>query len=158
VNNVGAGSDTTGITLAAVFYHLLSNPHSLKVLQDEIQGTQFARDSAVSWKEAQSMPYLQACIKEALRLHPAVGMPLERVVPEGGMSVAGNWFQPGTIVGVNAWVLHRNKDVFGQDAEFWNPDRWVKAGTQQLRAMERASFAVRMRHTTLRGTFSVTMR
>jgi hypothetical protein len=100
------------------------------------------------------MPYLQACIKEALRLHPAVGMPLERVVPEGGMSVAGNWFQPGTIVGANAWVLHRNKDVFGQDAEFWNPDRWLKAETQQLRAMERASFAVRMPHTySLRDAF-----
>ncbi|OAP56472.1 hypothetical protein AYL99_09651 [Fonsecaea erecta] len=139
VNNVGAGSDTTGITLTAVFYHLLSNPRSLEALLREIGSTKLASSTAVSWREAQNMPYLQACIKEALRLHPAVGMPLERVVPEGGVSLGGHRFRGGTIVGVNAWVLHRNKDVFGQDAEVWNPERWLEADAQQLKAMERAT-------------------
>ncbi|KAH0839186.1 Pisatin demethylase [Fonsecaea pedrosoi] len=139
VNNVGAGSDTTGISLTAVFYYLLTNPHSFQVLLEEIRSTRFASHKAVSWKEAQSMPYLQACIKEALRLHPAVGMPLERVVPEGGVSLGGHWLKGGTVVGVNAWVVHRNKDVFGPDAEVWSPERWIKADTEQLKAMERAT-------------------
>jgi cytochrome P450 len=41
------------------------------------------------------MPYLQAVIKEALRLHPAAALPLERVVPEGGATITGSFFPEG---------------------------------------------------------------
>jgi cytochrome P450 len=44
------------------------------------------------FKEAQNLPYLQAVIKEALRLHPASGLPLGRVVPKGGAEIAGYYF------------------------------------------------------------------
>lgn len=44
------------------------------------------------FKEAQNLPYLQAVIKEALRLHPASGLPLGRVVPKGGAEIAGHYF------------------------------------------------------------------
>jgi cytochrome P450 len=43
-------------------------------------------------REAQNLPYLQAVIKEALRLHPATGLPLGRAVPEGGAEIAGHYF------------------------------------------------------------------
>jgi cytochrome P450 len=35
-SNIGAGSDTTAITLSAIFYHLLKHPQTYKCLQDEI--------------------------------------------------------------------------------------------------------------------------
>lgn len=41
------------------------------------------------------MPYLQACIKESLRLHPATGLPLARVVPEGGATISETFFPAG---------------------------------------------------------------
>lgn len=41
------------------------------------------------------MEYLQASIKEALRLHPATGLPLARVVPEGGATLSGTYFPAG---------------------------------------------------------------
>jgi hypothetical protein len=41
------------------------------------------------------MPYLQAVIKEALRVHPATGLPLEQVVPEGGTPLCGRFFPQG---------------------------------------------------------------
>ena len=41
------------------------------------------------------MPYLQACIKEGLRMHPATGLPLARVVPAGGATIAGTFFPEG---------------------------------------------------------------
>lgn len=114
----------------------------MAALRQEIDKMQFEEPTAVSWKEAQDMPYLQACIKEALRLHPAVGMPLERVVPDGGLAIGGHWFRPGTVVGINAWALHRNREVFGEDAEHWRPERWIEAPPESLKRMDRASLAV----------------
>lgn len=58
----------------------------------------------VSWKAAKQMPYLDAVIKEALRMHPAVGQLLERHVPEGGATFDGHFIPEGTIVGMNPWV------------------------------------------------------
>jgi cytochrome P450 len=45
------------------------------------------------------MRYLQACIKESLRLHPAVGFSLPRVVPEGGYKI-GKTFVPAGVSGM----------------------------------------------------------
>jgi cytochrome P450 len=50
------------------------------------------------------MPYLQVVLKEALRMHPATGLPLGRVVPEGGAVIAGRMFPAG--VGVpSSWAV-----------------------------------------------------
>lgn len=49
------------------------------------------------------MKYLQACIKEALRLHPATGLPLERVVPRGGVVLSGTYFPAGVCLPAS-WV------------------------------------------------------
>jgi cytochrome P450 len=95
--NIGAGSDTTGITLTAVIYYLMRNPKCLQKLRQEIDtAEQEGRvSSPLTFKEGQQLPYLQATIKEALRLHPAVGQILARIVPEGGADLAGRFFPPG---------------------------------------------------------------
>lgn len=49
----------------------------------------------VTFGETQKMPYLQAVLKEALRVHPATGLPLGRVVPKGGKVIAGYVFPEG---------------------------------------------------------------
>lgn len=48
-----------------------------------------------TFKENQQMPYLQTVIKEALRIHPATGLPIERVAPPGGSTIAGFHFTAG---------------------------------------------------------------
>ncbi|OBT85445.1 hypothetical protein VE02_06176 [Pseudogymnoascus sp. 03VT05] len=72
------------------------------------------------------MSYLQAVIKESLRLHPATGLPLARVVPAAGAVIAGTRFPGGTIVGVNTWVAHANASIFGDDAKTFRPERWLE--------------------------------
>ncbi|KAK7216905.1 hypothetical protein V2G26_004908 [Clonostachys chloroleuca] len=138
--NIGAGSDTTGISLSAVLYYLLKNPGCMDKLREEIIA--FGKDGKLSesptYKQSQDMPYLQAVLKEALRLHPAVGQPLERIVPEGGATIDGKYFAQGTIVGVNCWAAHRNKAVWGQDADEFKPDRWLTTDTDKLSAMNRS--------------------
>lgn len=86
-----------------------------------------ATPGVVSWAEAQQLPYLDAVVKEAFRVHPAAGLPLERVVPAGGAAIAGHFIPGGTIVGVSAWVLHQNPIIFGADAAYFRPERWLSS-------------------------------
>ena len=131
--NVSAGSDTTSITLSAILYSLLHNPQTLHKLRQEIAGREQAGtlSDPVTFKESQSMEYLQAVIKEGLRLHPAVGTTLPRVVPEGGAVISGQYFPAGQVVGMNPYVAHYNKDVFGPDAAEFRPERWLKSHTDE---------------------------
>ncbi|RVX69138.1 hypothetical protein B0A52_06852 [Exophiala mesophila] len=152
LSNIIAGSDTTAVSLSSVLYHLARNPATLTRLRRELQELQQSREvdqptagdkevGFISFKEAQALPYLQAVIKEALRLHPATGLPLWRVVPEGGALIAGNHLPAGAIVGINSWVAHYNPAIFGPDANTFRPERWLESPTtkdseEQLRNME----------------------
>lgn len=146
VANMFAGSDTTAITLRAIFYYLLKDPSKTEKLLEELSSQtsngRFARDSAlVRWEAVRDLPYLSAVINEALRCHPAVGLTLERVVPPQGATVAGHSFRGGTIVGCSAWVLHRDEALFGPRAEEFRPDRWVDATPEQQARMKNALFS-----------------
>ncbi|KAI3550425.1 hypothetical protein CABS03_05602 [Colletotrichum abscissum] len=138
MTNIGAGSDTTSISLCAVIYDLASHPRVLQRLREDIDAKFAELDNPefIPFKDAQAMSYLQACIKESLRLHPATGLPLARVVPKGGVNLLGRDFNEGCVVGVNTWVLHRNKDVFGADADEYRPDRWFSQDKEHISLME----------------------
>lgn len=142
-SNVLAGSDTTAIMLRAIIFSILTHPETEKKLLMELK--QARRENRLSeivtWQESRSLPYLDACIKEAGRLHPAVGLLLERVVPAEGVELCGKTFAPNTVVGMNAWVVHRHEGVFGEDAAQWNPDRWL-CSKERSASMERCLLTV----------------
>ncbi|KAH6698502.1 pisatin demethylase [Leptodontidium sp. MPI-SDFR-AT-0119] len=150
--NMFAGSDTTGISLRAVFYLLLKHPHKMARLMKEINDPQFTpEDEFVSWTATQKMTYLCAVIQESLRLHPAVGLPLERIVPASGLVVEDLAIPPGTIVGTTAWGLHYNKSVFGPDADVFRPERWIDSPKEQLALMTSMMFSFGMGSRTCLG-------
>ncbi|PYI08031.1 cytochrome protein [Aspergillus sclerotiicarbonarius CBS 121057] len=128
VSNLTAGSDTTAVSLSSIMYQLLQNPAALRRLRHEInEFTEQGRCSArVTFKESQDMPYLQAVMKEAIRMHSATGLPLWRVVPAGGAEISGHFFPGGTVVGINTWVAHYDERVF-PDAKAFRPERWIEA-------------------------------
>jgi cytochrome P450 len=130
-----------------MFYYLCKSPESYKHLQDEIDRMDRAGELSpiVTFAEATRMPYLQACMKEAMRLHPAVGQLLERVVPAEGFEITpGVFLPPGTIVGINPWLPSRDQSVYGEDAEAFRPGRWIEADEAGLKLMERNFLAVRV--------------
>jgi cytochrome P450 len=135
--NLLAGADTTATGLRAVFYFLVKHPDVLAKLQGELDAARAAGriSETITYAQGTNLPYLMAVIKEALRLHPVIGFPLERIVPAGGAVVAGRFLPAGTIVGVNTWVLHRHS-VFGAQPDVFLPERWLSASPAQLRAME----------------------
>lgn len=135
--NVFAGSDTTSISLNATFYNIIKNPRVQSRLRAELDDahSRGALSDPPSFAETQALPYLQAVMKEALRMHPAVGLCLWRVVPAGGATLCGTYFPAGANVGVNCWVAHRNKGVWGDDAEDFRPERWLESSEEKLKAM-----------------------
>ncbi|KAJ0113819.1 hypothetical protein J7T55_010063 [Diaporthe amygdali] len=137
--NINAGSDTTSISLTAVMWNLLKHPEAFAKLRAEIDEMIANGDitESVTFSDTQKMPYLQAVIKESLRIHPAAGLPLQRVVPKGGVELAGQFFPEGTYVGINSWVAHRNSEVFGERVDDFRPERWLTGDEETKRKMER---------------------
>ena len=95
--NIIAGSDTTGISLSAIIFYLLCHPRCVQQLRREIDdlATIGKLSDPITFHEAQQLPYLQAVIKEALRMHPATGLIMPRIVPRGGAHLAGRFFPEG---------------------------------------------------------------
>ena len=127
-----------------MIYYLCKNPRCYDAVLREIDELDRAGglSNPVTFAESNKMKYLQACMKEAMRLHPAVGQLLERVVPEGGATVAGVWLPEGTIAGVNPWVISRDQKVYGMDAHAYRPERWLEAGPAEMKLFERSFMAV----------------
>ncbi|KAF2183228.1 pisatin demethylase [Zopfia rhizophila CBS 207.26] len=146
ISMVFAGSETTAISLSSVFYFLLKHPRVYSKLMKELDDAvadgmiESRLNKSVSWAESQKLPYLDAVIQESFRLHPAAGLILERIVPPQGMDILGNYIPGGTIVGCNAWVLHRRPEVFGADVDVFRPERWVEASPEKLKEMKATMF------------------
>ena len=127
--NMLAGADTTAITLRAIFYFLLRNPHTYKKLEEQVLAENFDTTRPVPYGSGRALPYLEAVVRESMRMHPGVGMLLERYVPAGGLSLpnGGGFVPQGAGVGINPYIMGRNKSVWGEDADTFRPERWLKA-------------------------------
>lgn len=97
VPSIGGGSDTTAITFGAVVYYLIKSPTVMYRLRKELEGKREKKE--LSWpvklREAQECAYLQAVIKESMRMYPGNGLPLPRIIPKGGLTLAGRHFPAG---------------------------------------------------------------
>ncbi|KKK20298.1 hypothetical protein ARAM_002428 [Aspergillus rambellii] len=129
-SNVIAGSDSTAVVMKTVWYNLLAYPDTLNRLRAELLEAESKKSGGFSkpfpsWKDVCDLPYLDACVLEGIRLHPPFCLPFERVVPKGGIVIGGQYFPQGTVVGMSPYVVNRHKPTFGEDAEIWNPDRWM---------------------------------
>jgi hypothetical protein len=152
--NINAGSDTISATARGLLYHCLKNPETLQTLREELDVASSGGNLTgplPTWIETQNLPYLNACIKEALRLSPALALPLERVVPPSGLHIGETTIPPGTIVGINPWVLHRDKRIFGSDAHEWRPERWLGEDVEEVKYMERHLLSFGAGHRTCLG-------
>ncbi|KAK8050182.1 hypothetical protein PG994_011912 [Apiospora phragmitis] len=137
--NVIAGADTTAITMKVLFYYCMRSPNVWKRLNEDVLAAGFDPTKAASYSAARSIPYLDAVAREAMRIHPAASMTLERIMPECGLALPDGSVVPGgTTVGMNPYVIGRNKEVFGADADEFIPDRWLqKEGETDERYQER---------------------
>lgn len=130
-----AGSDTTATAIRATLLHIICNARVLNKLRAEMER---ARPTwpVISDAEARAMPYLQATIKEGLRMFPPVAGLMAKEVPRGGDTFKGVYLPAGTHIGYCAWGVARWPAVWGSDADEFRPERWLEAPAEKLREME----------------------
>lgn len=130
MTSISAGNDTTAVSLSSVLYHLIKMPNAVRKLREELRrGDEEGKvgKSEISFSGSMEMRYLQACLKEGLRMLAATGLPLWRTVPEGGATICGQFLPAGEGIGINTWVAHYNRNVWGEDVDMFRPERWIEA-------------------------------
>jgi cytochrome P450 len=142
MDHLVAGVDTTGDTLCFTMWSL-SRPEYAGVqekLFEELKSIDFPGDGVPSIQKIDALPYLDAVIKEGLRLFAAIPMTLFREVPAEGKSIYGYVLPGGTIVGSQAYSLHRHEDIYPQPEEFI-PERWLNIDKETELQMQRQFWA-----------------
>ncbi|XP_042484423.1 cytochrome P450 CYP82D47-like [Macadamia integrifolia] len=122
VTLIVAGSDSTSLSLTWALSLLLNNRHVLGKAQDELDNY-VGRDRHVDESDIKNLVYLQAIVKETLRLYPAAPIPVPHQAMED-CQVGGYHVPKGTKLLVNIWKLQRDPRVWLDPHEF-KPERFL---------------------------------
>ncbi|KAL4249120.1 cytochrome P450 family protein [Abortiporus biennis] len=129
LNILVAGRDTTASTLTFIIYFLSTHPEVMTRLRQEILD-RVGSARRPTYDDIREMKYLRAVINETLRLYPPVPINLRKVVndttwPNPDPTQKPFYVPAGTSVTYSPIVMHRNKRLWGPDAEEFDPDRFL---------------------------------
>ncbi|PPJ61074.1 hypothetical protein CBER1_07410 [Cercospora berteroae] len=162
LTQITAGSDSTASALRLALHFLSTNPPVLQRLLAEAQtGIAEGRISrpVIKDSEARQFPYLQACIKEGLRMYPPVTGLLAKRVPGDGVRIdvdGEEKFVPGgTQIGWNSWGMMRHEEIFGEDVEIFRPERWLPLRSNKGSGPDEAAHVKKERERIARMTETV---
>lgn len=125
-----AGADTTGTAFQAFMKYIMSHPDKFDKMMAEIDAA--TRDGRLSagipqYEEVlEHCPYYLACVREAMRLNPSAPNIFPRIAPKGGLDLFGKFVPEGAEVTCNPWLVHRDANLYGADAEEYRPERWLE--------------------------------
>ena len=90
-----AGTETGATTISGLIYWILSTPCAYERLTAEVRAIKQIENLTPS--TLSTLPYLNACIREGLRLHSPVTGPAGRIIPKSGATVDGYWLPEGVL-------------------------------------------------------------
>ncbi|XP_015872960.3 cytochrome P450 CYP82D47 [Ziziphus jujuba] len=119
---IAGGSDTTTVTIIWALSLLLNNRHALKKAKDELDAI-VGHERFVKESDLNQLVYLQATIKETLRLYPAAPLAGPRIFTED--CIIGGFHVPkGTRLITNLWKIHTDSEIWEDPLEF-KPERFL---------------------------------
>ena len=119
------GYDTTATTLSAVFYYLLGDSIRMQRLKVELK-SRFSHEDEITGSSLLSLPFLNGCIQESLRLlPPANGKGTNRTSP--GALIDGVYIPAGVNVSADMYTIQRSPLYWVEPEEF-RPERWFDHG------------------------------
>ena len=138
MTDLGAGVDTISWTLMTVIVGIAQNPEVQARVRQELDDAGELENPGrepIAYEKTTKLPYLQACIEEAMRLWPTLAISVPRIVSKGGIEIDGHFIPGGFTVGMNSKVLGLNEKVFGAESEKFRPERWLQASKMQRDTM-----------------------
>jgi cytochrome P450 len=149
LEQVIAGSDTTAAAIRGALLYLMTNPRVYLKLRNEIDeavasgNAPSSDDEIVSYSQTKQLPYLQAVVREAVRVWPPVVSIFPRDVPSGGdvVTVDGKsvFLPEGTSIGYSGLAMQRNKAIYGEDVKSFRPERWFEEDCAKLTIMTKTN-------------------
>ncbi|KAF2851805.1 cytochrome P450 [Plenodomus tracheiphilus IPT5] len=129
-----AGSDTTATTLATALEEMSRTPSIFEKLKQELSEAGIKTEEDYDLVKLEQLPYLSAVVKESLRYALAVPGRLPRIVPPGiePLMSDGKLIPVGTTIGMSAYSMHFNEDLWGPDARRFVPERWLTGEAKHL--------------------------
>ncbi|WKT51096.1 Cytochrome P450 [Fusarium oxysporum f. sp. vasinfectum] len=115
-----AGIETTGDALCFLMWQISQPGYTF--IQERLRD-EFRANPDVS---SDQLEYLEAVVKEGLRVFPSIPMSLPRCVPEGGATVDGHWLPGGTIVSCQPYSMHRIDEAVFPRPDSFEPQRWLE--------------------------------
>ncbi|KAK3121912.1 hypothetical protein QOZ80_8BG0662790 [Eleusine coracana subsp. coracana] len=125
-----AGSDTISLTVAWAMAELLRNPGIMAKVRAEIEDALGGKEE-IEETDATRLPYLQAVVKEAMRLHPVGPILIPHDAVEDGVEIKGYTVPKGCSVIFNVWAIMRDPAAWERPDEF-APERWFLNGTAEV--------------------------
>lgn len=120
-----AGTDTSAVTLEWAMSELLNHPEILNKAKKEIDA-HIGKERLMEESDISKLKYLQSIIYETFRLHPPAPL-LVPHVPSEDCTIGGYNIPHDTMILVNAWVIHRDPQLWNDPLSF-KPERFEKEG------------------------------
>ncbi|CAL8467004.1 g6540 [Coccomyxa elongata] len=120
-----AGYETTAAALSFTLFLLAAHPDKQQLLVEEVD--RFSRDRAPGLEDLEGMPYLDACLKEALRLYPPAPTHIREAARD--CHLGGYRIRKGQWLGCAVYSMHRNPKYW-QDPERFLPERFLEGSPE----------------------------
>lgn len=120
---IAGGTESSAVTVEWAISELLKRPEIIKKATEELDRV-IGRERWVEEKEIQTLPYIEAIVKETMRLHPVAPMLVPRQTRED-VTINGYDIPAGTRVLVNVWTIAHDPAVWENPDEF-RPERFLE--------------------------------
>ncbi|XP_044955451.1 cytochrome P450 76M5-like [Hordeum vulgare subsp. vulgare] len=120
---LAAGTETTKITVEWAMAELMRNPDVMAAVRAEMKAA-LPQEMVITEADVAKLPYLQAAVKESMRLHPVAPLLLPRMVVEEGVEIGGYAVPKGATLIFNSWSIMRDPTAWERPDEFL-PERFL---------------------------------
>ncbi|GMS91872.1 hypothetical protein PENTCL1PPCAC_14047, partial [Pristionchus entomophagus] len=131
-----AGFETTANSLSYLTHFLANNPDVQERIHEEIEAVCPGKSGiifqSIAYDDLIELKYTAAVIKESLRHYPLASFVVFRVCQKA-TSLGGIPVQIGDNVLTDTWSMHMDREIWGEDAEEFRPERWLEESSSRPR-------------------------